>query len=83
MADIPAGFNQHALVQRVNHAHAVCALQDGLYDADCQSAMPVLHLMPAQHLLIVTQTLPAPSSTLCLQICTYLCCSCVVSYTIV
>ena len=53
---IPAGFYQHTLVQRVNHAHAVGALQDGLYDAGSQSAVSMLQLMPAQQLIISSVT---------------------------
>ena len=51
VACVPARFDQHALEERVIHAHAIRPLQDGLDDADCQSAVPVLQLMPAQRLL--------------------------------
>ena len=45
----PAGLHKDALEERVDHAHAVCALQDGLNDAGGQrAAVPVLKLMPAQ-----------------------------------
>ena len=45
----PAGFHKDALEERVNHAHAVGALQDGLNDAGSQgAAVPLLKLVPAQ-----------------------------------
>ena len=45
----PTGFHEDALEERVNHAHAVGALQDGLDDAGGQrAAVPLLKLVPAQ-----------------------------------